>query len=120
MANIERTKNTITGAFWGAVGKISSILLPFIVRTVLIQKLGSEYLGLSSLFNSILQVLNLTELGFGAAAVFSMYKPIADDDCETVGATLYFLKKVYAIIGMITIVLGIMTMPFLTKMINGK
>lgn len=80
VARIERTKNTVAGAFWGLVEKISSILLPFIVRTVLIKKLGSEYLGLSSLFSSILEVLNLTELGFGSAAVFAMYKPIAEDD----------------------------------------
>ena len=65
MAKIERTKNTVAGAMWGTIEKVSSILLPFIVRTVLIKKLGSEYLGLSSLLSSILQVLNLTELGFG-------------------------------------------------------
>lgn len=120
MAKIERTRNTITGALWGVLEKLSSILLPFIVRTILIKKLGSEYLGLSSLFSSILQVLNITELGFGAAAVFAMYKPIADDDYETTGAILFFLKKTYKVIGLITIVLGMACTPFLKYLISGS
>ena len=46
----------------------------------MIYVLGVEYLGLNSLFVSILQVLNLAELGVGNAMIFSMYKPIAEDD----------------------------------------
>ena len=40
--------------------------------------LGMEYVGLNSLFTSILSVLNLAELGVGSAMTFSMYKPIAE------------------------------------------
>ncbi len=120
MAVIERTRNTVTGAIWGAVEKASTILLPFIVRTFLIKKLGSEYLGLSGLFSSILQVLNLTELGFGSAAVFVMYKPIADDDYSTTGAILAFLRKVYKLIGLITITAGVVCTPFLKYLITGN
>lgn len=118
VATIERTKNTVVGALWGTIEKISSILLPFIVRTVLIKKLGSEYLGLSSLFSSILEVLNLTELGFGAAAVFAMYKPIAEDDYCTTGAILEYLKKIYRVIGVITIIFGVLFLPFLKYTIS--
>lgn len=77
---IERTKNTIKGAIWGVLEKLANLLSPFLLRTILIYKLGIEYLGLNSLFASVLQVLSLTELGFSSAAVYAMYKPIADDD----------------------------------------
>ena len=86
----------------------------------MIKKLGSEYLGLSGLFSSILQVLNLTELGFGSAAVFAMYKPIADDDYSTTGAILAFLRKVYKLIGLITITAGVVCTPFLKYLITGN
>ena len=119
MAKIERTKNTITGAFWGVMDKISSILLPFLVRTFLIKNLGADYLGLSGLFTSILQVLNLTELGFGAAAVYAMYKPISEDDYSTVGAIIYYLKKIYRIIGVAIMLIGVATVPFLDKITHG-
>lgn len=120
MAKIERTKNTVSGAIWGVIEKMSSILLPFVVRTVLIRKLGSEYLGLSSLFSSILQVLNLTELGFGSAAVFAMYKPIAEDDYGTVGGILQYLKKINRIIGCCILAAGLLITPVLRQLISGE
>ena len=50
------------------------------MRTAMICLLGVQYLGLNSLFTSVLQVLNLAELGVGSAMVYSMYQPIAQDD----------------------------------------
>ena len=73
--------------------------MPFICRTVFIKVLGSEYLGLNSLFSSILQVLSISELGIGTAIVFSMYKPISEDDEDTLCALLNVYKKVYQVIG---------------------
>ena len=58
------------------------------MRTAMIYLMGVEYLGLNSLFTSILQVLNLAELGVGSAMVYSMYKPIAENDKSTICALL--------------------------------
>lgn len=71
---MSRTNNTLRNIKSGIVYRFIMLIFPFIIRTIIINKLGSEYLGLSSLFTSILQVLNLTELGFSSAIVFSMYK----------------------------------------------
>ena len=91
---------------------------PFFVRTILIKTLGIEYLGVNSLFTAVLQVLNLTELGFGSAAIFAMYKPIAEDDYSTVGAILFYLRKVYKYIGIIIMGIGICFIPFLKYLIS--
>ena len=90
------------------------------IRTVLIKKIGIEYAGLNSLFSSILQVLNLTELGFASAVVYSMYKPIAEDDKDTICALLNFYKRVYFIIGLVILVLGTAVTPFLPRLIKGN
>ena len=116
---LQRVKNTINGSFWGIIEKIFNMLLPFIVRTVLIKKIGVDYLGLSSLFTSILQVLSLTELGFGSAVVYSMYKPVADNDERKMSAIVLYLKKVYKIIGISILFIGLCLTPFVPKMING-
>ena len=81
---IERTKNATRNIIFGGVLKIYQILVPFLMRTAMIYFLGMQYLGLNSLFSSILQVLNLAELGIGSAMVYSMYKPIAEDDNITI------------------------------------
>lgn len=54
----------------------------------MIYQLGVGYLGLNSLFASILQILNMAELGVGNAMVYSMYKPIADDDEKKICALM--------------------------------
>ena len=61
---LERTKNAIRNMLWGVLNRIVNIIFPFVLRTVFIYTLGSMYLGLNSLFTSILTVLNLAELGF--------------------------------------------------------
>jgi O-antigen/teichoic acid export membrane protein len=80
--------------------------------------LGEEYLGLSSLFSSVLQVLNVAELGFSASIIYFMYKPLAESDIDRVCALLAYMKKVYRIIGIIILSVGIMVMPFLPYIIK--
>jgi len=117
---IERTKNTIDGFLWGATSKVVNTVLPFVLRTVVIYKLGVEYLGLSSLFASILQVLSLSELGFAHACVFAMYKPIAEDNYDTVGSILQYLKKIYSVIGTVLLGIGFALLPFINQIIKGE
>lgn len=117
---INRTGNTIRNIFWGIVNKIVSLFIPFVVRTVMIYYMGAEYLGLGSLFTSVLTVLNLAELGVSSAIICSMYKPIAEDDKETICALMNLYKKVYRIIGLVVFGLGMMVLPFLKYLIKGN
>ena len=94
-----RTKNSLRNIGFGMINRVVSILFPFIVRTIFIKTLGEEYLGLNSLYSSVLQVLNLADLGFASAIVASMYKPIADNDVKKVSALMALYKKLYKVIG---------------------
>ena len=115
-----RTKNIKRNILFGAINKLIAMILPFVTRTIIIWKLGAEFLGLSSLFSSILHVLNMAELGFTSAVVFSLYKPIANRDNETVCALMAFYRKTYRIIGLIILILGLLVTPFITKIIKGN
>ncbi len=116
---IKRKKNAIRNILWGVINKLILIMFPFAVRTILIKNLGSEYLGVSSLFSSVLQVLNLAELGFGSALVFSMYKPIAEDDEQNICALLNTYRKIYRGIGSLIFAAGIILLPFIKYVIKG-
>lgn len=119
MGKIERTKNATRNIVFGIGLKIYQVLMPFIMRTCLIYFLGVQYLGLNSLFSSILQVLNLAELGVGSAMVFSMYKPIVEDDERTICALMRLYKLYYRIIGFIIAVVGVLLTPLVPKLISG-
>lgn len=116
---IPRTKNAIRNMLWGYVNSISNMILPFIFRTVMIKVLGEEYLGLNSLFTSILQVLSLSELGFGTAIIYSMYKPIAENNTEEICALLSFYNRAYRIIGTGILIIGTIILPFIPHLISG-
>ena len=117
---LEKTKNAKKGIITGLVNKVITLLIPFFVRTLFIKVIGIEYAGLNSLFTSILQVLNLAELGFSSAVVYSMYKPIADRDDETICALLNFYRRVYKIVGVVVLGAGILVLPFIKNFINGN
>ncbi|MCC8067711.1 MAG: oligosaccharide flippase family protein, partial [Clostridiales bacterium] len=104
----------------GEIDKVSGILLPFLVRTMVIHLIGAEYLGLTGLFYSIVQMLNLTEMGFGTAIVYSMYRPIAENDTEAINALLAFYAKVYRIVGIIVSAVGLLLLPLLPHFISGQ
>lgn len=114
---IEKTKNASRNIVFGFVLKLYQILLPFIMRTVMMYTIGVQYLGLNSLFTSILQVLNLAELGVGNAMVFSMYRPIAEDDDITICALMKLYRLYYRAIGSIILVFGLILTPFLPYLI---
>ena len=115
-----RTKNAKRNIFFGLLNKMVTLVFPFVIRMVMIRILGAEYLGLGSLFKSILTVLNITELGFSSAVVYSMYKPIANDDKETLCAILNFYRKVYFAIGFIITLVGLAILPVLPSLIKGS
>ena len=115
---IERTKNASRNIIFGVTFKVYQIILPFIMRTALIYFMGMKYLGLTSLFSSILQMLNLAELGVGSAMVYSMYKPIAEDDTDTICALMALYKKYYRIIGIVISVVGTAILPFIPHLVK--
>ena len=116
---MERRKNTIRNMIWGTVNRLIATVIPFITRTIIINQLGNEYLGLNSLFTSILQILNLTELGVSSAIVYFMYKPIAEKNEEKICALLNLYKKIYRIIGVVILLIGLILLPFLNYLISG-
>lgn len=117
---LDKGKNTKRGIVYGVLNKFVTLLLPFLIQTIMIKTLGVGYAGVKGLYSSILSVLSLTELGIGSAIVYSMYKPIAEDDIETIGALLNLYKRLYKLVGVAVLVIGLGVTPFLKHLIKGE
>lgn len=113
-----RTKNTSRNIVWGIASKIVTLVLPFITRTVILYLLGANYLGIGTLFTSVLSFLSLTELGLSSAIVYTMYRPIVDHDTERISAILNYYRKLYRIIGMVILVIGTILVPVIPYLIS--
>lgn len=113
-----RTRNSVRNIIFGTVDRLVTMLVPFVIRTIMIKILGPEYLGLSNLFASILTVLSLAELGVGSAMVYAMYRPVAEEDKTAISALLNLYRRVYTVIGTFILVAGLAVMPFLRRLIK--
>ena len=115
-----RTKNATRNVAFGIILKIATTIWPFAIRSIILATLGAEYLGLNSLFSSLLSFLTLAELGVGSAMVYAMYKPIAENDEQQVNALLNLYKKLYRYVGLVILSIGLILIPFLDKLIEGS
>lgn len=100
--------------------KIIVLLLAIISKSFVVRHLGDEVNGLYSLFVSILGFLSVAELGIGSAITFSMYKPIVDNDKDSVSALYYLFRKFYLIVFTIMLVVGLLITPLLPYLAKGS
>lgn len=113
-----RTKNSMFNVLSGLGGQLLNIILKFVCRTIFIQTLGVEYLGINGLFSDVLSMLSIAELGFDTAISFRLYRPIADNNTRKIREYLLFFRTVYRIIGLFIFCLGLLFIPFLRYVIK--
>jgi len=116
MGRIQAAKKNI---LFGTIGKIVTLILPFILRTLFIRDLD-KYLGINSLYGEILSFLNMAELGIGTAISFSLYGPVARGEKEKIKSYMQLYKKAYQYIALVVVVIGIILVPFLDKIVKQK
>lgn len=113
-----RTKNSLMNSSIGSISQMISTFLNFLVRTIFIHYLSNEYLGINGLFSNILYVLNFAELGISNAIIYNMYKPVAEDNKERIKSLVNLYHKVYFIIGIIVLLIGLSILPFMEYIIK--
>ena len=113
-------KNIALNLKFTLLNNIAVNLLKFIVRVIFIRTLTIEYLGINGLFSNILAMLSLAELGIGPAIVYSLYKPLATKNIETIKSLMHIYKKVYIIVGCVLLFVGIVLCPWLDVFIKDK
>ena len=114
-----RSKNSKRNIGSGVASCISTIALGFILRTIVLYVFNEKYLGLTSVFTSLVSVLNMAELGFSTAIVVSMYKPLAEGNTQEVCALLAYYKKICKWIGFFVLGSGIVISPFIPYLVGG-
>lgn len=113
-----RVKKSFFNAISNSLILIVRSILLFLVRIVFVRTLGKVYLGVDSLFTNILLVLSITDSGISTAINFSLYKPLAEHDNQKISSLMTFYKKMYRILGIIVLVLGLSFIPLLKFVIT--
>lgn len=108
-----RVKNSIKNIITSFSSNLIVILLGLLSQAIFIKILGKEYLGINGLFNNIVSMLAIVELGIGSAIIYNLYKPVAENDQPKIKALMNFYKKCYNIISIIILLIGLSITPFL-------
>ena len=114
----DRKKTVSKNVSINVLSKIVGLLIGFVTRKLLLTFIAVEYLGLTSLFVNVLDLLNLAELGIGVALQVRLYKPLVNDDKEKIGNLLSLARKIYGTIAAIVVVVGLITAIFLPYIIK--
>lgn len=112
MKEYSRTRNALRNTAVTTVCQIFYLILSFVCRTIFTNLLGAEYLGINGLFTNILTILSFAELGIGSALVYRMYAPLAYEDNDKVVQYLKLYKRIYYIIILVIILIGLALIPF--------
>lgn len=113
-----RTENSKKNLVNGIINQSLVLFLSFISRTVFIKLLGAEYLGINGLYTNILSILSLTELGISNIALFTLYKPLAENNRKKISQLVNFYDKLYFVIFLLVIFFGLLFVPFLNGIID--
>lgn len=110
---VSRSKRTAQNALMGFLYQLVTMVLGFVSRIVFIRTIGIEYLGLNGIFGDVLSLLSMADLGFSTAMAYSFYKPLAEGDKDRIASLIAFYKKLYNMIALIVLGLGLLCVPFL-------
>lgn len=108
-----RAEHITRNVKYAVAGELLLAALKFVSRRMFVLLLGSEYLGLNSLFSDVLSMLSLAELGFSVSITYSLYRPVAHGDTELIKSLVRLYRKVYRIVGCVVFSVGLLLTPFL-------
>ena len=121
MDKISRTKNSLLNSLAGMISYAFVMIATLATRTMFARYLGEELLGLNTLFTSVLQILQITELGIGNAIIVFLYEPVKYADKEKTKALIRLYKRVYNIFAFALLVIGIIVQfTIIPRIVNVK
>ncbi|MBR2465190.1 MAG: oligosaccharide flippase family protein [Clostridia bacterium] len=90
-----RSKNAAKALVMHLGYEVLVFALGIIFPRFIILEYGSEINGLTATITRVLSLINLIQAGAVGAAIFQMYKPVAENDYETQSAILYASRRFY-------------------------
>lgn len=103
--NKGRTAYTYLNAKVSLIFQAVILCITFFSRRVFLDCLGGDFLGLITLFQTIIGYINLAEMGVAMTISYVLYKPLFDKNKTEIIEIVSILAYVYRIVGLV--VLGI-------------
>lgn len=113
MGKESRTHKSLINAKVNLVFYLLTLFTTFFSRKIFLDYLGADFVGLTGTLQNILGLLNLAELGVGAAVSFALYQPIAHGQREEINRIVSLLGCIYRYIGLFVLGAAVLVSLFL-------
>lgn len=113
-----RIKHSIKNIKIGVFTQVVMILLGFISRKVFIDSLGTEYLGINGIMTNVISIMGLVESGIGISIVYSLYKPLAENNRTAIIGLVQLYRKLYRIIAIIIFSISMVMFPIILRLVK--
>ena len=104
----------------GFVFYFVSIFLAFFSRRIFLECLGDEFIGLAGTLYSILNFLNISEIGIGTCIAYFLYKPIEQGDRAKICEVVSLFGYLYRIVGSVILTGAVIVSAFFPLMFADK
>lgn len=115
-----RIKNTLKNSIYAIVSYGILAILGFLVRKIFIISLPIELLGYEGLFGNVFALLALADLGIESVILYRMFPAFAENNEKEISYLISIYKRLYEIVGLVILVMGIILIPFLRFIICGN
>ncbi len=92
---MNRSKVFLYNSFSAALLQIATVTAGFIIPRIMLTVYGSEINGLVTSVSQFIGYFNLVEAGLASSAVYSLYKPLAEQDKNGINAILSASRRFY-------------------------
>lgn len=116
--NLTKTQKAAKNVIFSTGGYFLQLILSLVVRIYFVKYIGREYLGLNSVYASILSMLSIADLGLDTVFVYLLYKPLKEYNYSVIKGVLNLYKIVYRYIALFILIVGVSLIPFLPKIIG--
>lgn len=111
--NESRVKKSLLNARINIICYFLSLAIAFFTRKIFLDQLGTNFIGLTSTLQSLLNFLNLAELGIGTAIGYVLYKPIYENNHPQINEIISVFGFLYRCIGLTILCAGVILSFFL-------
>lgn len=108
-----RVKKSFLNARINLIFYILVLGVTFFSRRMFLEKLGDDFIGLTTTLSNLLGLLNLAELGIGGAVAYMLYKPLVQGDRSEVNGIMSVFGFVYNRIGWVISIAALVLACFL-------
>ena len=92
---MNRTQKFAMNSIAAMISRVAILIVGMITPRLIIGIYGSEINGLVSSLHQFISYITLVEAGVGGAAIYSLYKPLADNDRGKISSVVVAAKKSY-------------------------